>query len=186
MVIAIDHSAATAYVRIHEAWRDNAATQLGLWILGQVVLQSGTNEGRGRVSEASRQRLEFVGLLRADQDRTAGRRRRAPVDAVRCAVGAGPLQAVARTEYGRPLMRRRDVIAWAGHTRPGRSERRAWERTLEALRTFGSASAVEMGAFLEGGKPFGVVGIDQRASGRHAVAIPHQTRLHNQQTPRQR
>lgn len=42
------------------------------------------------------------------------------------------------------------MITWADRTRPGLGTRnRPWERTLEVLRTFGSASANELGAFLD-------------------------------------
>lgn len=73
------------------------------------------------------------------------------VDAVRSAIRRGYLNSVARTEYGRPLMRRCDVIAWAERTKrsPYRHRYRPWEHTYDVLTGFGAAFSTELAVVLD-------------------------------------
>ena len=71
------------------------------------------------------------------------------VDAVRAAIYANLLPRFTRNEFGRPLVRRQDLLEWASRRPPTtRDPHDCYERTWEALAEIGPASADELATYL--------------------------------------
>lgn len=70
------------------------------------------------------------------------------LDAVRHGVLDGTLAEAGRTDRGRPLVRRADLLAWDQTARRFHRPTRRWEATAAALEALGPATAEELGAYV--------------------------------------